>query len=208
MLFSNFADMMKTFFASAARAAVLCFVMLMALGSCHQRSGPVEGICRIHGTMESGAWDGKRIFLVPMEGLRDAAHVDSVVIKDGQFEFTADTVEMKIVRLDYHFRKGAQDLLVVTEPGDLKVFIGSNSVASGTPQNDSMQVWKDYVMLCSRQCAELRKKARESKAGEDVTDKVKEIQRRSRQFTRLMAERMPEGVFKDYLNKNYPPINE
>ena len=31
---------------------------------------------RIHGTMESAQWDGKKIYLVPMFGHVDAAHVD------------------------------------------------------------------------------------------------------------------------------------
>ena len=182
--------------------------MVAALVSCEKKQETSQGVCRIHGTMESDAWDGKRVFLVPMEGLRDAAHVDSVVIVNGHFEFTADTVEMKIVRMDYHFRKGAQDLLIVSEPGDIEVTIGNDSKASGTPQNDSLQVWKDYVTLCSRQCAELRQQARESKSGEDVSAKIKEIQRRNRQFTQQFAERMPKGVLKDYLNKNYPPLKD
>ena len=183
-----------------ALIAIVGVAIIVALSGCN------GGECRIHGTMESGAWDGKRIFLVPMEGPRDAAHVDSVVIRDRTFEFTVHKEEMKIVRLDYHFRRGTQDLLIVTEPGDLYVCIGENSVAAGTPQNDSMQVWKDHVMKCTRECAELRSLSKET--GMDVKDMVKDIQRRNRQFTRLMADRMPEGVFKDYLNKYYPSRDE
>ena len=192
--------MIRAFVGRMALIAIVGVAIIVTLSGCSGKP------CYIHGTMESRAWDGKRIFLVPMEGPRDAAHVDSVVIRDRAFEFTVHKEEMKIVRLDYHFRRGTQDLLIVTESGDLYVSIGENSVAAGTPQNDSMQVWKDHVMMCTRQCAELRKRGKET--GEDVKDQVKEIQRRNRQFTRLMADRMPEGVFKDYLNKYYPSRDE
>lgn len=50
---------------------------------------------RIHGTMESAQWDGKKIYLVPMFGHVDAAHVDSTIIKNGRFEFATDSCEMK-----------------------------------------------------------------------------------------------------------------
>ena len=47
--------------------------------------------------------------------------VDSVVIENGTFEFTSDLNEMKVIRVDYHFRSGVQDLLVVSEPGVLRL---------------------------------------------------------------------------------------
>lgn len=175
-----------------------CLAMVTVLGSCGSKLKSQEGTCYIHGVMESDAWDGKRIFLVPFEGVRDSSTVDSVVVKDGQFEFQADTAEMKIVRMDYHFRKGAQDLLIITEPGDLDVFMGNDSRAGGTPQNDSMQVWKDGIMEFSRQYAALKKnKSRFKTEG-------KEIQKKNRAFTRAVADRQPDGIFKEYLNKYYP----
>lgn len=129
---------MKKIFAITV-LGLLTVVSMVVMAGCQS---PNKQLCRIHGKMESGRWDGKKIFLVPMFGLQDAAHVDSVVIKDGTFEFAVDTVEMKVIRVDYHYRDGVQDLLVVSEPGDVEVTIGANSITSGTPQNDSLQVWK------------------------------------------------------------------
>ena len=104
---------------------------------------------RIHGTMESAQWDGKKIYLVPMFGHVDAAHVDSTIIKNGRFEFATDSCEMKRITVEVTARYGTQDLLVVTESGDIQVSIGKNSRASGTPENDSLQVWKDQLMKYS-----------------------------------------------------------
>ena len=163
-----------------------------------------KGNCRIHGTMESNRWDGKKIFLVPMFGQQDAAHVDSVVIKDGKFEFVADTTEMKVIRVDYHYRDGVQDLLVVSEPGDVTVVIGANSVSSGTPQNDSLQVWKDRMMKFNTEYNKLRMQARQSGSDDILMTKGKEIQQQLRDFNIAFTKRQSPGVFKDFLQKMYP----
>ncbi len=163
-----------------------------------------KGTCHIHGTMESSRWDGKKIFLVPMFGLQDAAHVDSVVIKDGKFEFTADTVEMKVIRVDYHYRDGVQDLLLVSEPGDVDVTIGANSISGGTPQNDSLQVWKDQQMKFHSEYMKLRMQARQEGSDAILMAKGKEIQNALRAYNVEFAKRMTPGVFKDFLDKMYP----
>lgn len=173
----------------------------MTMAGCQSQP---EGVCRIHGTMESKQWDGKRIFLVPMTGPQDAAHVDSVVIKDGKFEFTADTAEMKVIRVDYHYREGAQDLLVVSEPGDVKVTIGSNSVSSGTPQNDSLQVWKDQLMTFNQAYRQLRMQASEAKNDSILMTKGKEVQQQLQDYNRAFTARQPKGVLREFLERMYP----
>lgn len=160
--------------------------------------------CRIHGTMESSRWDGKKIFLVPMFGLQDAAHVDSVVIKDGKFEFTADTMEMKVIRVDYRYRDGVQDLLVVSEPGDVNVVIGANSISGGTPQNDSLQVWKDRMLKFNMEYGQLRMQAHQSGSDDIFMTKGKEIQKQLREYNIAFTRRMTPGVFKDFLQRMYP----
>lgn len=163
-----------------------------------------KDVCRIHGTMESHRWDGKRIFLVPMQGVQDAAHVDSAVIENGRFEFVADTVEMKVLRVDYRYRLGTQDLLVVSEPGDVKVAIGSNSTSAGTPQNDSLQVWKDQLMKAGREYSQLRQQAHTVKSDSLLMVKGKEVQKRLRDYTRAFTARQPKGVLREFLERMYP----
>lgn len=181
--------------------ALMTVTSMVVMAGCKSAE---KGICRIHGTMESNRWDGKKIFLVPMFGLQDAAHVDSVVIKDGKFEFTADTTEMKVIRVDYHYRDGVQDLLVVSEPGDVTVVIGANSVSSGTPQNDSLQVWKDRMMKFNTEYNKLRMQARQSGSDDILMTKGKEIQKQLRDFNVAFTQRQSPGVFKDFLQKMYP----
>lgn len=191
---------MKKIFTIAFFAMMTVSCMVVMVG-CKSENASV---CRIHGTMESNKWDGKRIFLVPLFGIYDAEHVDSVFIKDGKFEFTADTTEMKVIRVDYHYRDGAQDLLVVSEPGDVTVVIGANSVSSGTPQNDSLQVWKDRMMKFNSEYNKLRMQARQSGSDDILMTKGKEIQQQLRDFNIAFTKRQSPGVFKDFLQKMYP----
>ncbi len=189
--------------------AILAFgmmttVSMMVMAGC---KATAKETCRIHGTMESSRWDGKKIFLVPMFGLQDAAHVDSVVIKDGKFEFTVDTTELKVIRVDYHYRDGAQDLLVVSEPGDVKVTIGANSISGGTPQNDSLQVWKDQMLKFDAEYKQLRMQARQERSDAILMTKGKEVQKALREYNAEFAKRMTPGVFKDFLRRMSPSSN-
>ena len=181
---------------------LMTILTVTILSSCGDKAASAGPACRIHGVMESSDWDGKRIFLVPFEGVRDSTTVDSTVINNGKFEFISDSAEMKIIRLDYHFRRGTQDLLVITEPGDVDVFIGQVSHGGGTPQNDSLQVWKDGLAKFNEEYARLKKENKSL-----LKTEGKEIQKRTRAFSRDMAKRMPEGIFKSYLNKYYPDSN-
>lgn len=190
---------MKKIFAITV-LGLLTVVSMVVMAGCQS---PNKQLCRIHGKMESGRWDGKKIFLVPMFGLQDAAHVDSVVIKDGTFEFAVDTVEMKVIRVDYHYRDGVQDLLVVSEPGDVEVTIGANSITSGTPQNDSLQVWKDQMMKFNRDYAELRMRAKQAGSDQILMTEGKEVQKEFVKFNKDFSARMTPGVFKDFLKRMY-----
>ncbi len=183
---------------------LLCFTSMVCTMMMTGCKTTAKEVCHIHGTMESSRWDGKKIFLVPMFGLQDAAHVDSVVIKDGKFEFTPDTAEMKIIRVDYHYRDGVQDLLIVSEPGDIHVTIGANSTSKGTPQNDSLQVWKDRIMEFNREYNKLRMQASQSGSSEQLMNEGKKVQKALRAYNEDFAARMTPGIFKDYLQKMYP----
>ncbi len=50
---------------------------------------------------------------------------------------------MKVLRMRILLRLKFQELLVVTEPGVTSVRIDSISSASGTPQNEALQQWKE-----------------------------------------------------------------
>lgn len=113
---------------------------IVLLDSCN-----TDTTCRIHGTVGKERLNGKRIFLVPLFGPQTAEYVDSVVIEDGKFEFATDSAKMFKILVDYHYRMGIQQLLVVGEPGDIEVKIDSVSSAHGARQNDSLQAWKELT---------------------------------------------------------------
>ena len=159
---------------------------------------------RIHGTMESAQWDGKKIYMVPIFGHVDAAHVDSTIIKNGRFEFSTDSCEMKRITVEVAARYGTQDLLVVTEPGDIQVSIGKNSRASGTPENDSLQVWKDQLMKYSAALNLLSKQEKYVNDTSLLKSKRKAIISQITIYTEQMKKRMSSGPFKTFLEKMYP----
>ena len=104
---------------------------------------------RIHGRVTSNDLEDIQVFLVPL-GQEDAAHVDSVHIHDHAFSFKGKEHRMCEIRLAKYHRDKGQNLLVVTEPGDIYVTIGPDSSGGGTPQNDSLQVWKELTISRNR----------------------------------------------------------
>lgn len=107
-----------------------------------------KGGYHISGTVADPELEGAIVFLVPvMEPvhLPEKDNLDSTFIKNGKFEFRGTTERMVDVRLEKFKRMGVQNLLVVTEPGEISVVLGPRSSGSGTPQNDSLQVWKDIT---------------------------------------------------------------
>ncbi len=185
-----------------------CTLGLLAMAlvmSCDgSKSDNADGVCHIRGTI-SPRFNDVQIFLVPTVGPQDAAHVDSVYIKDGKFEFTKDTVGIYDLRLDWRHRRGIQQLIVVTEPGEVKVHIGQESQAFGTPQNDSLDVFKkmsekrhvDFILLKQRlDSLNLPHDAR--------LDTIHKYQAQVRADYAAFAQRQPEGVLRDDLSKKYP----
>lgn len=95
----------------------------------------------IKGTLPSPQYDGEWIYLVPM---KDApGRVDSIKIADASFNFKGEGEEMKVLRLRPILRLRIQELLIVTEPGDINITADSIGSVSGTPQNDALQSWKE-----------------------------------------------------------------
>lgn len=109
---------------------------------------------RIHGRVTSNDLEGVQVFLVPV-GHEEPENVDSVYIRNHEFEFKGKKHWMCAIRLDRYHRDKGQNLLVATEPGDIYVTIGPNSTGGGTPQNDSLQVWKDMTISFNERFGQL-----------------------------------------------------
>ena len=110
------------------------------LASCAQSDEYV-----IYGTVSNPDLEGAQVFLVPIEN-PVKENIDSVYIHNQTFEFRGTDEKMADIRIERFKRLGNETLLVVTEPGETYVTIGQISSGRGTPQNDSLQVWKNLTM--------------------------------------------------------------
>ena len=189
---------------------ILWCVMAMAVVtmfySCKQNSN----VCRIQGVVNGEQFEGKRIFLVPFTGPKTAETVDSMEIKDGKFHFETDSMQMYKLLIDLRFRVGIQPLLVIGEPGEVRVVIDSVSHAMGTPQNDSLEKWKARTEIHNRELGKMRRYVADlQKQGDTV--RAKYIQQRAdsfhlvyKNYSRQMAENLKEGVLHDFLKNMFP----
>ena len=168
--------------------------MMILLPSCNKTY-------TIHGTVTDPKLEGAQIFLVPVEGPATHETVDSVYIKDFQFTFKGTKEQMADLRIEMSKRIGTQNLLVVTEPGDIYVSVGAISSGFGTPQNDSLQVWKELT--------EKKNKDFQYQAGNPDKEEAKAVRRqlyedykaRTQQLAHNTGDSTTLGKF---LNKIYP----
>lgn len=122
--------------------AVLCFIFL---AGCTGKSRLV-----INGTV-SEQWDGFNVYFCPLPH-PTADVVDSAMVKGGKFSFVipADSCYMARLQLDATAGSDVQMLYIAIEPGELKVELSKDSRGEGTPLNDSLQVWKEFISLSQK----------------------------------------------------------
>lgn len=131
-----------------------------ALAACIMAACTPKNEYRIHGYVTNAELNGVQVFLVPLHD-QSPKMVDSVYVKDNHFEFKGHgklrQEWMADIRVDKMHRLGVESLLVITEPGDIYVTIGKTSSSYGTPQNDSLQVWKEQTVLTNNRTSALRR---------------------------------------------------
>ena len=192
---------------------LLCFMTVAAATmfySCQQN----DGKCYIEGTVVGEQYEGKRIFVVPINGPKTAEYVDSMEITNGKFHFTKDytkdTTQMYQILLDYHYRMGVQPLLIVGEPGTIRVTIDSVSHAVGTPQNDSLEKWKVRTEMHNRELGKMQKYITNLKQAGDSAQAKYIMQRADsfhlvyKNFTRQMAKNLEGQTLGEFLKGMYP----
>ena len=184
---------------------MMVFAAIALSDSCQK-----DTTCRIHGMVGMEQLNGKRIFLVPLYGPKTAEYVDSVEVKDGRFEFTTDSAKMFKILLDYHYRFGVQQLLVVGEPGDIRVKIDSISSASGAPQNDTLQAWKEMTEqhnreygMANRTIMMLKQKGDTAQAAQ-LREQARALHVAYKKRTREMAANMKGTTLGDFLENLFP----
>ena len=188
----------------------MAVVAATMFGGCQQN----DGKCYIEGTVKGEQYEGKRIFVVPINGPKTAEYVDSMEVTNGKFHFvkdyTKDTMQMYQILMDYHYRRGLQPLLIVGEPGHIKVTIDSISSAGGTPQNDSLQAWKEVTEkfnhdydTYNRTVSMLRARGLMEKA-DTIEQQGREFRLAYKRYSRQLAENMKEGVLHDFIMGLFP----
>lgn len=184
---------------------VMAMTLMTVFYSCRQNN-----VCRIEGVVKGEQYEGKRIFLVPLYGPKTAEYVDSMEVTNGQFHFEPDSMQMYQILMDYHYRFALQPLLIVGEPGNIKVIIDSVSHATGTPQNDSLEKWKEQTEIHNLQWGMMRKSIAELQAKGD-TMKAKSLAQHAdsfhlayKNYTRQLVKNLKEGVLYDFLKDKFP----
>lgn len=155
---------------------------------------------RIHGRVTSNELEGVKIFLVPY-GHEERENVDSVLIHNHEFEFRGREHWMCTLRLISHERHKGQNLLVATEPGDIYVTIGPDSRGGGTPQNDSLQVWKDLTIEHNRRLGQLY----DAGMKEEATEEHAAYRTRTQQMALAVGE---DSILGAFLLQLYPLTKE
>lgn len=117
----------------------------VALASCHSGHSYIHGKINADDLRES-----VYIYYVPLEETTLNC-TDSTLITNGKFSFEIKEETIGVIRVDFRRRFGLQDLLVISEPGNVEVTIGAVSNSRGTFQNDSLQAWKELVEAHSRE---------------------------------------------------------
>lgn len=189
---------------------LLFFVVLSAVTLFYSCQKANDGKCHIYGIVGDEKFEGKRVFLVPFYGPKNAETVDSIEIEDGKFEFTTDSFKLYKILIDLQYRMGIQPLLVIGEPGTVQVVIDSVSHAVGTPQNDSLEKWKVRTEIHNRELGKMLKHSAELKMKGDSVQSNYIKQRADsfhlvyKNYTRRMAKNMEGQTLGDFLKDMYP----
>ena len=115
-----------------------------------------EPAYKISGTIENVA-DGETVYLQEMQG-RDMVILDSAIVKNGTFTFKGRQDSTVYRYITYQPQELWADLFL--ENGNILVKLGEESQATGTPNNNIYQEFKDKFVTYNQEMGELYQKAR------------------------------------------------
>jgi hypothetical protein len=160
------------------------------------------------GKVSDSLMEGQRIVIEPFDMSKTSVQADTLVVKDGQFETTLDSVLLyKVLPADGRLYSVLQPLIIVGEPGEVWIRLGMDSHAGGTLQNDTLDRWKVITEAHSRTYNQIRSLASKSaQSGDTVQAAFLNKQADSLQVaysasTRRMAEGVGEGLLYDFLSR-------
>lgn len=108
---------------------------------------------RIKGVV-AGAADGDSVFMLRLEG-RQYVPQDTAIVRQGQFEFQGrqDSAVIQVVSYAKEKTRFATDFFL--EPGTIRIHLDEESQATGTPNNDAYQAFKDRMNSIQAQAERL-----------------------------------------------------
>lgn len=127
---------------------LIIILAALALASCtRSKHYTIDGT--IYG---GGNFEGETIYLLPFFNTAEGRS-DSTVVKNSRFHFEGevDDDEVCILRFRPMMELFLDKLVVIKEPGHIWVVLNRPSTAKGTPQNDSLQHWREYQTDINRQ---------------------------------------------------------
>ena len=179
--------------------------MMLIVGCQPQQS---TGSCHVMGKVSDSLMEGQRIVIEPFDMSKTSVQADTLVVKDGQFETTLDSVLLyKVLPADGRLYSVLQPLIIVGEPGEVWIRLGMDSHAGGTLQNDTLDRWKVITEAHSRTYNQIRSLASKSaQSGDTVQAAFLNKQADSLQVaysasTRRMAEGVGGGLLYDFLSR-------
>ena len=175
------------------KTVLLCLAAILIMVSACDGGSKV---CRIHGTVNNPNLEDACIYLIAFDkAIRDSVGIDSAFIKDGKFEISTKKNMVGILRMDYRYRYGIEELLVVEEPGDVYVTIDSISSGHGTKHNDIIQRWKELTSAAASKRLPMLKGSYKARQQNDPAQEY-----------RLRA--ISDSIFVEYMNQTKDLIKE
>jgi len=118
--------------------------LLLFLFACFVGCSKKESI--INGRLPNASFDNEWMYLIPFKNASKKT-VDSVLIRNSSFQFRLKPQKQNqifILRIKpLLLRLKLQNILIISEPGIIDVWMDKHSLASGTPLNLILQQWKN-----------------------------------------------------------------
>lgn len=181
-------------------------VAAMTIVGCQPQKN--TGSCHVSGMVPDSVMEGQRIIIEPLNSSNTTVQADTVVVKDGHFEATLDSVLIyKVMPADGGLYAALQPIIIVGEPGEVWVKLGVDSHSGGTVQNDTLENWKVLTEAHSHTYTQLRATASQLASSGD-TAQATALQKQADSLhvvytakTRKMAEGVGKGPLYDFLSR-------
>ena len=166
------------------------------------------GSCRVYGSVSDSTMEGQRIVIEPLDMSKTSVKSDTVLVKDGKFETSLDSVMIyKVMPAEGTLYSVLQPVIIVAEPGNVWVKLGVDSHSGGTVQNDTLENWKVLTEAHSHTYTQLRATASQLASKGDTAQAIA-LQKQADSLhvvyttkTRKMAEGVGKGPLYDFLSR-------